>query len=226
MSRFDGVGVPLSIGWVPLPSTGRIATLSDRLLQAGRSQCVSRRSGRVRREAAPAARAGERDVVGSFLQRAISSGGERFVHTEEVTGSIPVSPTAERLGQRLTASQMTRPFVMIRLVAGAFPERAPRRSPPVLRPRPPACSRCRAPTASTPAPSPTSPVRRARRSCPTSAPRLGLRSGTSRLRGLVAAPEPSSRCGFDRLRTGSGRLGAGCAGCSLPPAGELRRPQG
>ena len=28
----------------------------------------------------------------TFL-RAISSGGERFVHTEEVTGSIPVSPT-------------------------------------------------------------------------------------------------------------------------------------
>ena len=27
-------------------------------------------------------------------ERAISSGGERFVHTEEVTGSIPVSPTA------------------------------------------------------------------------------------------------------------------------------------
>src|SRR5438094_10257123 len=26
--------------------------------------------------------------------RAISSAGERFVHTEEVTGSIPVSPTA------------------------------------------------------------------------------------------------------------------------------------
>ena len=25
--------------------------------------------------------------------RAISSAGERFVHTEEVTGSIPVSPT-------------------------------------------------------------------------------------------------------------------------------------
>jgi hypothetical protein len=31
-----------------------------------------------------------------LLLRAISSGGERFVHTEEVTGSIPVSPTAPR----------------------------------------------------------------------------------------------------------------------------------
>ena len=38
-----------------------------------------------------------RGVVGFLPLRAISSGGERFVHTEEVTGSIPVSPTA---GQR------------------------------------------------------------------------------------------------------------------------------
>ena len=30
---------------------------------------------------------------------AISSGGERFVHTEEVTGSIPVSPTSKKPGQ-------------------------------------------------------------------------------------------------------------------------------
>ena len=29
----------------------------------------------------------------SRASRAISSAGERFVHTEEVTGSIPVSPT-------------------------------------------------------------------------------------------------------------------------------------
>ncbi len=29
-------------------------------------------------------------------QGAISSAGERFVHTEEVTGSIPVSPTQFR----------------------------------------------------------------------------------------------------------------------------------
>jgi hypothetical protein len=96
MSRFDGVGVPLSIGWVLQAATRRIATLSDRLLQAGRSRCVTRRSGPARRKAAPAARAGKPDVVGSFLQRAISSGGERFVHTEEVTGSIPVSPTQVR----------------------------------------------------------------------------------------------------------------------------------
>src|SRR4029453_10259385 len=33
--------------------------------------------------------------------RAISSAGERFVHTEEVTGSIPVSPTSKPAGQRL-----------------------------------------------------------------------------------------------------------------------------
>jgi hypothetical protein len=31
--------------------------------------------------------------------RAISSAGERFVHTEEVTGSIPVSPTGITAGQ-------------------------------------------------------------------------------------------------------------------------------
>jgi hypothetical protein len=31
--------------------------------------------------------------------RAISSAGERFVHTEEVTGSIPVSPTHITAGQ-------------------------------------------------------------------------------------------------------------------------------
>ena len=30
---------------------------------------------------------------GTSRSRAISSAGERFVHTEEVTGSIPVSPT-------------------------------------------------------------------------------------------------------------------------------------
>src|SRR5207248_6248996 len=33
------------------------------------------------------------------LARAISSAGERFVHTEEVTGSIPVSPTSISAGQ-------------------------------------------------------------------------------------------------------------------------------
>ena len=35
-----------------------------------------------------------------FAAGAISSGGERFVHTEEVTGSIPVSPTPVLAGQR------------------------------------------------------------------------------------------------------------------------------
>jgi hypothetical protein len=34
------------------------------------------------------------------------------VHTEEVTGSIPVSPTTGRPGQRLTTSPPTRPFVV------------------------------------------------------------------------------------------------------------------
>ena len=40
-------------------------------------------------------------MVGSRGPRAISSGGERFVHTEEVTGSIPVSPTHKGPGHRL-----------------------------------------------------------------------------------------------------------------------------
>ena len=44
------------------------------------------------------------------------------IHTEEVTGSIPVSPTAERPGQRLKTSPTTRPFVVAGKVAGAFPE--------------------------------------------------------------------------------------------------------
>ncbi len=33
-------------------------------------------------------------------QGAISSAGERFVHTEEVTGSIPVSPTIKTAAHR------------------------------------------------------------------------------------------------------------------------------
>src|SRR3982074_677941 len=33
----------------------------------------------------------------SHRERAISPVGERFVHTEEVTGSIPVSPTNQRV---------------------------------------------------------------------------------------------------------------------------------
>src|SRR3954466_9991545 len=71
-----------------------------------------------------------------------------LVHTEEVTGSIPVSPAEERPGQKLTASRRTRPFVMIELVAGAFPEQSPRRSLAVHSPGPPACSRCSARTTS------------------------------------------------------------------------------
>src|ERR1700745_2235132 len=34
-------------------------------------------------------------------RRAIGSAGERLVHTEEVTGSVPVSPTDVRQAQRL-----------------------------------------------------------------------------------------------------------------------------
>jgi len=45
------------------------------------------------------------------------------VHTEEVTGSIPVSPTAERPGERLITELRARPFRVIGFVLGAFPER-------------------------------------------------------------------------------------------------------
>src|SRR5947208_12632311 len=41
--------------------------------------------------------------------RAISSAGERFVHTEEVTGSIPVSPTAIHPGHRPFPRRRARP---------------------------------------------------------------------------------------------------------------------
>ena len=54
--------------------------------------------------------------------RAISSVGERFLDTEEVTGSIPVSPTTERPGQRLREENPARPSFMIGPVAEAFPE--------------------------------------------------------------------------------------------------------
>ena len=46
----------------------------------------------ARRPGIPAARP-MANRVQSCASRAISSAGERFVHTEEVTGSIPVSPT-------------------------------------------------------------------------------------------------------------------------------------
>ena len=36
-----------------------------------------------------------------YQRRAIGSAGERLVHTEEVTGSIPVSPTHVSPGQRI-----------------------------------------------------------------------------------------------------------------------------
>ena len=41
-------------------------------------------------------------------RRAIGSAGERLVHTEEVTGSIPVSPTSVRPGQKLTGQASSR----------------------------------------------------------------------------------------------------------------------
>ena len=49
------------------------------------------------------------DGPDSFRRRAIGSAGERLVHTEEVTGSIPVSPT--QLGGRFQI--MDRPFVIL-----------------------------------------------------------------------------------------------------------------
>lgn len=44
--------------------------------------------------------------------RAISSAGERFVHTEEVTGSIPVSPTTLAHFRGRTPRSGIRPFVI------------------------------------------------------------------------------------------------------------------
>ena len=35
------------------------------------------------------------------MARAIGSAGERLVHTEEVTGSIPVSPTSSQAGSEI-----------------------------------------------------------------------------------------------------------------------------
>ena len=50
------------------------------------------------------------------------AGGVPLLDTEEVTGSIPVSPTTERPGQRLRKENPARPSFMIGPVAGAFPE--------------------------------------------------------------------------------------------------------
>jgi hypothetical protein len=46
------------------------------------------------------------------------AGGVSLLDTEEVTGSIPVSPTTERPGQRLREEIPARPFLMI----GPVPE--------------------------------------------------------------------------------------------------------
>ena len=80
---------------------------------AGRRQSWPTRSGARlraadREDALPYGSAGTRLPRGSApagrphdQRRAIGSAGERLVHTEEVTGSIPVSPTDVRPGQRL-----------------------------------------------------------------------------------------------------------------------------
>ena len=74
------------------------------------------------------------DRVQSWPSRAISSAGERFVHTEEVTGSIPVSPTryksrSEALGQASSSVQgwglQTARRVASRHDVGALGEQGP-----------------------------------------------------------------------------------------------------
>ena len=63
-----------------------------------------------------AARAASRERLGPVRQRAIGSAGERLVHTEEVTGSIPVSPT--QLSGRFRAKD--RPFATHRAACSAW----------------------------------------------------------------------------------------------------------
>jgi hypothetical protein len=48
---------------------------------------------------------------GPVRQRAIGSAGERLVHTEEVTGSIPVSPTQVSGNQRPFQDQVGQPLL-------------------------------------------------------------------------------------------------------------------
>src|SRR5208283_6226728 len=57
---------------------------------------------------------------GPVRQRAIGSAGERLVHTEEVTGSIPVSPTDVRPGQKLIgqASSQDGAFLLLWVPGG------------------------------------------------------------------------------------------------------------
>src|SRR6185437_11099405 len=62
---------------------------------AARARCAGRAA--RREDALPYGSAG---TVPAW-RRAIGSAGERLVHTEEVTGSIPVSPTDVRPDQRL-----------------------------------------------------------------------------------------------------------------------------
>jgi hypothetical protein len=59
-----------------------------------------------------------RRVTWTFQQVA---GGVPLLDTEEVTGSIPVSPTIERPDQRLREENPARPFLMIGPVPAAFP---------------------------------------------------------------------------------------------------------
>ena len=54
--------------------------------------------------------------AGSFRgARAIGSAGERLVHTEEVTGSIPVSPTSSGSGVRLDQKLLRTDLILLRM---------------------------------------------------------------------------------------------------------------
>jgi hypothetical protein len=72
------------------------------------SRCATLRSlcGQVVHSGRISRRVGTGRVVGSADARAIGSAGERLVHTEEVTGSIPVSPT------RVCAAQTARHVII------------------------------------------------------------------------------------------------------------------
>ena len=58
-------------------------------------------------------------------QRAIGSAGERFVHTEEVTGSIPVSPTTRAARQTFTERSPLAARTAFRGLRGFEPLRPP-----------------------------------------------------------------------------------------------------
>ena len=86
----------LAVGSAPDPSELRRLRDLPRAWadRAGRADRRSWRSVAVTAvTGGPGLGAGPAGCCRVLLLRAISSGGERFVHTEEVTGSIPVSPT-------------------------------------------------------------------------------------------------------------------------------------